>query len=106
VVPDHTSLKEIFDGVPRIACHGSETDRNYGLERPLPEPESLAELLTAYYDDRSLLAEHGQWCYGRIHHEAFTWPYIQKQMLGIVENLLKTPAEKEFKGFGSPVKIN
>ena len=106
VVPDHTSLKEIFDGVPRIACHGSETDRNYGLERPLPEPESLAELLTAYYDDRSLLAKHGQWCYDRIHHEAFTWPYIQKQMLGIVKDLLKTPAEKEFKGFGSPIKIN
>jgi glycosyltransferase involved in cell wall biosynthesis len=105
VVPDHTSLKEIFDGVPRIACHGSETDRNYGLERPLPEPESLAELLTAYYDDRSLLAEHGQWCYDRIHHEAFTWPFIQKQMLDIVEGVLAGNKKPEFKGFGTPVKI-
>lgn len=105
VVPDHTSLKEIFDGVPRIACHGSETDRNYGLERPLPEPESLAELLTAYYDDRSLLAEHGQWCYDRIHREAFTWPFIQKQMLDIVEGVLGENKKPEFKGFGTPVKI-
>ncbi len=105
VVPDHTSLKEIFDGVPRIACHGSETDRNYGLERPLPEPESLAELLTAYYDDRSLLAEHGQWCYDRIHREAFTWPFIQKQMLDIVEGVLGENKKPEFKGFGIPVKI-
>ena len=106
VVPDHTSLKEIFDGVPRIACHGSETDRNYGLERPLPEPESLAELLTAYYDDRSLLAKHGQWCYDRIHYEAFTWPFIQKQMLDIIESLLQKEKEPAFKGFGAPAKVN
>jgi glycosyltransferase involved in cell wall biosynthesis len=106
IVPDHTSLKEIFDGTMRIQCHGSETDRNYGLERPLPEPESLAEILTMYYNDREMLANEGQWCHDRIHEEQFTWPYIQKQMLSIVEDLLKTPAEKEFKGFGSPVKIN
>jgi glycosyltransferase involved in cell wall biosynthesis len=103
VVPDHTSLKEIFNDVPRIACHGSETDRNYGLERKLPEPESLAELLTAYYDDRALLKQHGQWCHDRIHETPFTWPYIQKQMLDIVESMLKPPVR--FRGFGAPAKV-
>jgi hypothetical protein len=106
IVPDHTSCQEIFNGVRRIECYGSETDRNYGLERPLPEPESLAEILNYYYHNRDDLQAAGQWCKSRINEKPFTWPYIQKQMLSIVEDLLKTPAEKEFKGFGSPVKIN
>ena len=103
LVPDHTSLKEIFNGVPRIACHGSETDRNYGLERPLPEPESMAELLTNYYENRMSLKVAGDWCYKRMHEKPFSWPFVQKQMLDIVQSLLK-PAT-EFKGFGTPTKI-
>jgi glycosyltransferase involved in cell wall biosynthesis len=104
LVPDHTSLKEIFNGVPRIACHGSETDRNYGLERPLPEPESMAELLTNYYENRTALKAAGEWCYERIHEKPFSWPFVQKQMLNIVQSLLKPAVE--FKGFGAPTKIN
>lgn len=107
LVPDHTSLKEIFDGVPRIACHGSETDRNYGLERPLPEPESMAELLTNYYENRTALEGTGKWCYKRVHEKQFTWPYVQKQMLGMVNAMLEKPAaSSDFKGFGTPAKIN
>jgi len=106
IVPDHTSLKEIFNDIPRIACHGSETDRNYGLERMLPEPESLAELLTNYYDNRQALHTAGQWCYKRIHEKPFTWPSITKKMLGIIKTLIDQPEqEPEFKGFGKPAKI-
>jgi glycosyltransferase involved in cell wall biosynthesis len=103
LVPDHTSLKEIFNGVPRIACHGSETDRNYGLERPLPEPESMAELLTNYYENRTALKAAGDWCHERIHEKPYSWPFVQKQMLNIVQSLLKPAVE--FKGFGAPTKI-
>jgi glycosyltransferase involved in cell wall biosynthesis len=109
LVPDHTSLKEIFDGVPRIACHGSETDRNYGLERPLPEPESMAELLTNYYENRMALKAAGDWCYKRVHEQPYTWPYVQQQMLSSIEELLSKPVAKEtaaFKGFGTPARIN
>jgi hypothetical protein len=91
--------------VKRINCHGSETDRNYGLERPLPEPESLAEILNYYYHNRDELQAAGEWCKARANEKPFTWPYIQKQMLSIVDDLLKAPAEKEFKGFGTPAKI-
>jgi len=105
VVPDHTSLKEIFCGVPRIACHGSETDRNYGLERMLPEPESAAEILTMYYEDRDKLAKDGEWCYNRVHEEAYTWPYIGKQMQDIVESVLSKKEQSVFKGFGTPARI-
>ena len=109
LVPDHTSLKEIFGGIPRIACHGSETDRNYGLERPLPEPESMAELLTGYYENRDALKDAGTWCYERVHEQPYTWPYVQQQMLDSIATLLSEPREKEissFKGFGAPTRIN
>ena len=107
VVPDHTSLKEIFNDIPRIACNGSETDRNYGLERLLPDPGSLAEILTSYYEDRNALKIAGNWCYERIHEEQLTWPVITKKMLDIVDGLLAPlPAPMRFRGFGSPAKVD
>jgi glycosyltransferase involved in cell wall biosynthesis len=106
VVPDHTSLAEIFDDVPRIACNASETDRNYGLERLLPDPESAAEILSYYYENRDALNKDGQWCYNRLREEPFTWPCIQQQLLDVVERTLNAkPAAPEFKGFGTPAKI-
>ena len=106
VVPDHTSLKEIFNDVPRIACNGSETDRNYGLERLLPDPSSVTDILNGYYEDRNSLKAAGNWCYERIHQREFTWPVITKQMLRTVEEVLnQKPSGQEFKGFGIPAKI-
>ena len=106
VVPDHTSLKEIFNDVPRIACNGSETDRNYGLERLLPDPSSVTDILNGYYEDRNSLKAAGNWCYERIHEQEFTWPVITKQMLRTVEEVLnQKPSDQEFKGFGIPAKI-
>jgi D-inositol-3-phosphate glycosyltransferase len=106
VVPDHTSLAEIFDEVPRIQCNASETDRNYGLERLLPDPESAAEILAYYYENRDALKKDGKWCARRLREEPFTWPYIQQQLLDVVKRTLNTKApEPKFKGFGTPVKI-
>lgn len=107
LVPDHTSLKEIFNDIPRIACSGSETDRNYGLERPLPDPDSMAELLNNYYVNRMSLKAAGDWCYKRIHEKQFTWPVITKKMLRIVNDVLsQQEKESEFKGFGTPARID
>jgi glycosyltransferase involved in cell wall biosynthesis len=106
VVPDHTSLKEIFNDIPRIACNGSETDRNYGLERLLPDPSSAVEILNYYYEDRNALKAAGNWCYERIHNKQFTWPAIAKKMLRIVNAVLDQQQDQEsFKGFGAPTKI-
>jgi glycosyltransferase involved in cell wall biosynthesis len=106
LVPDHTSLKEIFYGIDRIECHGSETDRNYGLERMLPEPESMARLLNEYYVSRDKLEGDGRWCKERINETSFTWPFIQNQMLSIVEETLDAKdKEPVFKGFGTPARI-
>jgi len=106
VVPDHTSLKEIFNNVRRIKIESWETDRNYGLERGQPSPDDLAAILDYYYNNRAELQMAGEWCYQRIHEKPFTWPFIQKRMLQIVKNVLKQKeAPAEFKGFGEPVKI-
>jgi len=105
VVPDHTSLKEIFNDIPRVSCNASETDRNYGLERLLPDPESVAAILNNYYEDRSALKKVGEWCYDRIHEKQFTWPVITKKMLGIVDEVLSMQGKESFKGFGVPAKI-
>ena len=106
LVPDHTSCKEIFNGVPRIAIESWEVDRNYGLDRGQPSPDHLAELLTMYYEDRDKLKADGEWCRQRINEEAFTWPYVTQQMLEQVnKTLAMKPEEPEFKGFGTPAKI-
>jgi len=106
VVPDHTSLKEIFDGVKRIAVESWETDRNYGLERGQPSPSDLADILNYYYHNREELQMAGEWCHERIHQEAFTWPFVQNQMLNIVKKTLEQKdAPVEFKGFGTPARI-
>lgn len=107
VVPDHTSLKEIFCGLRRIAIESFETDRNYGLERGQASPNDLADILTMYYNDREKLKEDGRWCYERIHEKQYTWPFVQKQMLEHIEELLK-PVKKApaFKGFGAPARID
>lgn len=106
VVPDHTSLSEIFDGIRRISVESWETDRNYGLERGQPSPDDLASILDHYYHNREELQMAGEWCYERIHQKPFTWPHIQKQMLKIVQNVLnQETTQAKFKGFGEPVKI-
>jgi hypothetical protein len=61
--------------------------------------------LNYYYCNREELQMAGEWCHDRVHQERFTWPFIQKQMLDIIESLLHAPVKQEFKGFGTPAKI-
>jgi D-inositol-3-phosphate glycosyltransferase len=84
LVPDHTSLKEIFDDVPRIPIESWEADRNYGLDRGQPSPSEMARILTEYYDNPEWLAEAGAWCWERIHQEELTWPYVGKKCLTLL----------------------
>jgi len=106
LVPDHTSLKEIFDDVPRIPIESWEVDRNYGLDRGQPSPSEMARILTEYYDNPEWLAEAGAWCWERIHQEEFTWPYVGKKMLDIVERTLSIKKDNADKGFAPTVRID
>ena len=106
LVPDHTSLKEIFDDVPRIPIESWEVDRNYGLDRGQPSPSEMARILTEYYDNPEWLAEAGAWCWERIHQEELTWPYVGKKMLDIVERTLSIKKDNAGKGFAPTVRID
>jgi hypothetical protein len=66
----------------------------------------MAAILNDYYENRQELKRVGNWCLSRMYDEQFTWPYISEQMRGIVKRLLAEPKEKEFKGFGTPTRID
>ena len=106
LVPDHTSLKEIFYGVDRMAIESWEVDCNYGLDRGQPSPTEMASILNGYYYDRNALEKAGDWCWERMHEEQFTWPFVQKQMLDIVERTLSAPKEEESESFSRTVRID
>lgn len=105
LVPDHTSLKEIFYGVKRIDCLEAETDRGYGLERPIPSAASMAERLTEYYEDRDSLRNAASWCFDRATDPAYNWDTIVGQMTGIIDRCLNEKPIPAFKGFGTPVRL-
>jgi glycosyltransferase involved in cell wall biosynthesis len=103
VVPDHTSMKEIFDGIPRINNESWEVDKNYGLDRGIPSASHLAELLTHYYNNREDLEDAGDWCYEMTCSPAYEWGNIGKQMSEIISRTLEAPT-KAGEGFGKKQK--
>ena len=106
LVPDHTSLKEIFYNVPRMDVESWEVDRHYGLDRGIPSADHGAELLSYYYDNRDVLKKDADWCYERACEPAFEWDNIGKQLLSIVNRTLDSTPPSTFKGFGAPTRIN
>jgi glycosyltransferase involved in cell wall biosynthesis len=106
LVPDHTSLKEIFYDVPRMEIESWEVDRNYGLDRGQPSPSAMARILTEYYNNRDLLKTDSAWCWERMHQEQFTWPYVGKKMLDIVKRTLSSKKDNAAKGFLPTVRID
>jgi glycosyltransferase involved in cell wall biosynthesis len=106
LVPDHTSLKEIFNGVARIPIEGWEVDRNYGLDRGQPSPDAMADILTKYYEDRELLKRAGEWCYERVHGTELAWPAVTGKMEAIVKRVLSAPNAPAPDTIGAPVRID
>jgi hypothetical protein len=106
LVPDHTSLKEIFNGVARIPIESWEVDRNYGLDRGQPSPDAMAKILTRYYEDHGALQEAGEWCYERVHDTELTWPVVTSKMEAIVKRVLSTPNAPAADTIGAPVRID
>lgn len=106
IVPDHTSLKEIFSEVEKIKIESWEVDRNYGLDRGIPSVDDAVRLLNRYYDDRELLKKDGQWCMQRVQEKQFKWKNIQKKMLSIVDRVLDSSTDSSGRGFGKTLRID
>ena len=91
VVADHTSLKEIFSGIPRIPIESWEVDKNYGLDRGQPSPEGLAEILTHYYNNREDLGKVADWCEQMSQIDEYRWDKIGQAFLQVVNRTLVSP---------------
>ena len=91
IVPDHTSLKEIFSSIPRIPIESWEVDRNYGLDRGQPSPEGLASILDHYYNNREDLNKVADWCHNMTQQEIFGWDVIGEAFLKVVNRILVAP---------------
>lgn len=104
IVPDHTSCKEIFSGIPLIPIESWEVDRNYGLDRGQPSPSGLAQILNHYYENRDDLKKVGDWCYDMTQQDVYSWDTIGQAFMQIVERTL-VERPKAGEGFGKKRKI-
>ena len=98
IVPDHTSLKEIFDGIPRIGVESWEVDCNYGLDRGVPSAEGLAAILNHYYENREDLEKVDEWCYEKLQSDEYKWENIGTLVSGIIKRTLEA-SDKGGEGF-------
>jgi glycosyltransferase involved in cell wall biosynthesis len=76
IVPDHTSMKEIFRGIPRIPVESWEVDCNYGLDRGQPSADGLADILNHYYEHRDDLQKVADWCHQMTQEDVCSWETI------------------------------
>lgn len=96
IVPDHTSLKEIFQGAaPLIDCCFMDVDVNYNRDMPIPSAEHLAELMTELYEDRDKLKAVGEACHKRATDPKYQWDTIAAQFKEEFQEVLKPAIEKE-----------
>lgn len=93
IVPDHTSLKEIFSSIPRIPIESWEVDRNYGLDRGQPSPEGLASILDHYYNNREDLNKVAEWCHKMTQQEVYSWDVIGNAFLQVINRTLAAPVK-------------
>lgn len=99
VVPDHTSLAEIFHEIPRIPVESWSVDQNYGLDRGQPSADGMAQILDHYYKNRDDLQKVADWCGKELALPKYSWETIGNQILKIVNRTLEGPA-KSGDGFG------
>lgn len=96
VVPNHTSLKEIFEGAaPLIDNCFMDVDMNYNRDMPVPSAEHLAEILGDLYDNRDKLKEIGAQCFTRAIDAKYQWDNIAAQFDGEFSEVLKPALERE-----------
>lgn len=99
IVPDHTSLKEIFYEIPRIPIESWEVDCNYGLDRGVPSVDGMITILNHYYENRDDLDKVAGWCYNRLQSEEYQWENIGALVNGIIKRTLEEPTAG--KGFAN-----
>ena len=89
IVPNHTSLKEIYEGAALlIESEFTDVDTNYSRRMPIPSAEDLAQKLGSLYEDRELLDRVADACYERATDPMYQWDNIAPQFAEVFEEVL------------------
>jgi D-inositol-3-phosphate glycosyltransferase len=89
IVPDHTSLKEIYDGAALlINSKFTDVDVNYSRRMPVPSAEHLAQLLAELYEDKTYRDHVADDCYERATDPMYQWDNIAPQFAEVFEEVL------------------
>lgn len=90
VVPNHTSLAELFgDGRGfLIPVSYWETERPYLIERGVVDPQQVANILNQVYNNYELAKERGQKAQEFFDREELTWEYVAEDMCKWVKSHL------------------
>jgi len=89
IVPNHTSLKEIYEGAALLLdSEFTDVDVNYSRRMPIPSAEDLAQKLGMLYEDRELLDRVADACYERATDPMYQWDNIAPQFAEVFEEVL------------------
>jgi len=89
VVPNHTSLKEIFEGAGILIDNAFvDVDMNFNRRMPIPSAKHLAEILTDLYNDREKLKEIGMACKERALDPMYQWDTVAENFEEVFDEVL------------------
>lgn len=89
VVPNHTSLKEIFEGAGILIDNSFvDVDMNFNRRMPIPSAKHLAEILTDLYNDREKLKEIGMACKERALDPMHQWDTVAENFEEVFDEVL------------------
>ena len=96
IVPNHTSLKEIFEGAaPLIDNCFMDVDMNFNRDMPVPSAEHLAELLDQMYTDKDYRDQVGKDCYARATDAKYQWDNVATKFKTVFDQVMKPAIEVE-----------
>jgi len=95
VVPNHTSLKEIFEGAGLLIDTAFvDVDLNFNRRMPIPSAKHLTEILNDLYYDREKLKAIGQACKERALNPMYQWDTVANDFRELFAEVLKEEPEK------------
>ena len=96
VVPDHTSLKEIFHGAGLLIDTAFvDVDMNFNRRMPVPSADHLAEILNDLYHDREKLKAIGMACKERALDPMYQWETIAANFEEVFDEVLEEKGDTE-----------
>jgi glycosyltransferase involved in cell wall biosynthesis len=95
VVPNHTSLKEIFEGAGLLIDTAFvDVDLNFNRRMPIPSAKHLTEILNDLYYDRGKLKAIGLACKERALDPMYQWDTVADNFRELFAEVLKEEPEK------------